>query len=108
VNKVDKVVRLTKGFIIDYLRNVKHISRDQFINDLQLIGLKMKGCSPDMKFMEFVNQRGQVRVKLHPADKITNYSHIHILDSSGKSLNRNLRQVNHKSIEAHIAIKQEL
>jgi len=99
------MVRLTQKFIIDYLKNLKHVSRDRLIADLQSIGLHIKGCSPDKKFMEFVNHRGQVRVKLHPPDKVTSYTHIHILDNYGYSLNITLQRVNHQSIEAHISIE---
>jgi hypothetical protein len=97
-------VRLTKGLITRYLKNVKYIPRHQLINDLQSVGLKITGCSPDGQFMRFVNRHGQVRVELHGPDRVTLYHHIHLRDHRGNSLNNQLQKIPRRSVEAHIEI----
>jgi hypothetical protein len=41
-------------------------------------GLKLKGSSPDGKFMEFIDGSGNVLLKIHSPDKVTRYDHAHI------------------------------
>lgn len=69
---------LTKGKIKNYISKVTKIPREKMISDFKSIGLNLKGKSPDGKFMEFIDHRGNVRVKLHPYDRVTNYEQIHL------------------------------
>ena len=55
--------------------------------------------------MEFVDKKGIIRAKIHPADKVTPTNHLHLYDSNGTSLNSILNRVTHRSAEAHIPIK---
>lgn len=48
---------------------------------------------------------GNLRVKIHPPDKVTKYDHLHIYDKSGNCLNKNLEVVERTSSEAHIQIR---
>jgi len=96
---------MNKSLIIKYLHSVKHVPRQQLIDDLQSIGLKIRGASPDGRFIEFVNKHGQVRVKLHASDKVTHYNHMHIIDNKGRSLSNRLQVVNRRSSDAHIEIQ---
>lgn len=97
---------LTKKIIIHYLKHIRLVSRNQLIEDLKSIGLQIKGASPDGRFIEFINQHHQVRVKLHASDKITDYYHIHLYDYQGNSLNAELQVVSRKSPDAHIKINE--
>jgi hypothetical protein len=82
---------------------------------MESIGLKVKGQSPDGKFMEFIDSQGRVRAKIHPpetpkphtVDTAVKYPHLHIYDSNGNSLNKMLNIVSNKTIDAHIPILKE-
>jgi hypothetical protein len=102
---------LSKEKITNYLSNVKNISREQLIKDLKSIGLKLYGESPDGLFKTFEDKSQTLRIKLHPPDSSTDYSHMHIYDKSGKSLDWKLNEVPDDSPSAHIEInpiKKEL
>ena len=93
---------LTKGNIQDYLNNAASKTPQEIAKDLQAAGLKLKGSSPDGRFMEFVDRFGNVRAKIHPADKVTKYPHLHIYDKAGNALNKALDKVSPKSPGGHI------
>ena len=93
---------LTRTKIRNYLAEVKSVSKQQFISDLESIGLKFKGKSPDGRFLEFQDAFSNTRVKIHPPDKMTRYDHLHLYDKRGNSLNQHLKIVNSRSVEAHI------
>ena len=80
-------------------------SKDFVIKKLRDYGCQIKGCSPDGKFLEFVDREGRVRAKIHPSDKVTNYNHLHLYDKYGNSLNSNMKKVPKNSVDAHIKIK---
>ena len=46
-----------------------------------------------------------IRIKIHPPDKVTKYDHLHIYDKKGNSLDKNLQIVERTTSEAHIPIK---
>ena len=71
---------------------------------MEKMGLKVKGKSPDGKFVEMVDKQGRVKAKFHPPDKKTTYDHLHIYDSKGNPLNTNLKIVERTSPEAHIPL----
>ncbi len=96
---------LTRTSIKQYLNGAENLSYEQITRDLEAVGLKLGGKSPDSRFMKFLDKQGTLRVKIHPADKTTPYSHLHIYDRSGRSLNSNLQVVDKRSLEAHIQIK---
>jgi len=81
------------------------VPRDQLVRDLEASGLKIKGKSPDSRFVEFVDSNGTVRAKIHPPDKVTIYQHLHIYDSGGNPLDANLNRVDFRSPDAHIPIQ---
>lgn len=93
---------LTRSKIRNYLENAGSLSKKQIVSDLESIGLKLKGKSPCEKFMEYQDKIGNIRVKIHPPDKITPYNHLHIYNKYGNSLNKNLDIVQKNSLEAHI------
>ncbi|WP_318358113.1 PAAR-like domain-containing protein [Enterobacter sp.] len=97
--------QLTKAKIKAYLFKIKVKSRNELINDLKTIGLKIKGQSPDGRFIEFVDKNGVIRAKIHPADKVTKYDHIHIYDKTGHPLDSDLNVVDFRSSDAHIEIE---
>jgi hypothetical protein len=98
--------KLTPQRLRDYLLNVKGKSRSELINDMESIGLKLKGKgSPDGKFMEFVDRNGNLRAKIHPPDKITTYDHLHIYEKKLTPLNKKLQTVKPKDPAAHIKIQ---
>ncbi|WP_276528074.1 RHS repeat domain-containing protein, partial [Pectobacterium aquaticum] len=97
--------KLTKDRIKDYLSDVKSVPREQLIEDLKSSGLKVKGQSPDGRFVEFVDKSGNVRAKIHPADKVTKYEHLHLYDKKGNPLDVNLNRVDYRSPDAHIGIR---
>ncbi|CAG9001020.1 MAG: hypothetical protein CENE_03028 [Candidatus Celerinatantimonas neptuna] len=99
------VTGLTSSKVKDYLSNVEDVPREQLVKDLQSMGLKVKGQSPDGRFMEFVDKEGNVRVKIHPSDKVTKYNHLHVYDKESNPLNSSLNKVDRKSPEAHIKIQ---
>lgn len=96
---------MVKSTIIEYLKKVKSVFRHQLIDDIQSLGLKLKGRSPSGKFMEFIDQHGQVRVKIHAPDQVTNYPHLHLYHQDGSSLDSHLRRMVRKSPDAHIEIQ---
>lgn len=95
---------LSKGKIQNYLKNAHKKSSQEVAADLQAAGLKVKGKSPDGRFMEFVDSAGNVRAKIHPPDKVTQYPHLHIYDKKGNALSAQLGKVSPKSADAHIQI----
>ena len=77
------------------------------VGDMESIGLKLKGKSPDGSFMEFVDRHGNVRAKIHPPDKVTTNEHLHIYDRSESPLDVNLNPVPPRDPVAHIEIGRE-
>lgn len=69
------------------------------------MGLKIKGQSPDGRFMEFVDDVGRVRAKIHHPDKVTLTHHIHLYDEAGNPLDVALNPLLPTSLAAHIPIK---
>ena len=104
LSRLDKrdIRRLTRDDIKKYLGEVKNKTHDQISQDLEKLGLEIRGQSPDGKFKEFVDKHGNIRAKLHPPDKVTKYPHLHIYDKAGKSLDSNLSKVPARAVEAHI------
>jgi hypothetical protein len=97
--------KLNKADIKKYLLFITSKSREDLISDIKSLGLKAKGQSPDGRFIEFVDSQGKVRVKIHPADKVTKNSHLHIYDSQGRSVDSNLDVTDFRSANAHIKIQ---
>lgn len=87
-----------------FLKGIKSLSRKELSKELESIGLKLKGQSPDARFMEFTDDAGNVIVKIHPADKVTTYDHIHIYNKAGESLDESLNVVKNTDKAAHIEI----
>ena len=94
--------KLTKGDIVRYLSDLKTKKHAEISVALQTLGLQIKGQSPDGRFVEFVDKSGNVRAKLHPPDKVTPYSHLHIYDKDGNPLDKNLNQASPRSPDAHL------
>lgn len=42
------------------------------------MGFELKGYDISREFLEFADQEGNIRVKLHPSDDITDYDHMHL------------------------------
>lgn len=65
----------------------------------------------DWKYTEnngFVHVRdasGNIRMRIDPPDKVTNYDHVHLYDDNGNPLDVNLNIVDRKSPDAHIPYK---
>lgn len=97
--------RLTPGAVRSYLGDVASRTRAELIEDLNRVGLKHKGASPDGRFVEFVDGRGRVRAKIHPPDKVTPTNHLHVYDSKGLPLDANLKRVSPRSPGAHLPIQ---
>ena len=97
--------RLNRTQIREYLANAHTVPREQLVLDLQSVGLKIKGQGRGGEFMEFVDKKAQVRVKLHPPDPKTSVDHIHIYDNSKMSLSADLNRVSRRSPDAHIEIQ---
>ncbi|GAF63511.1 hypothetical protein BTS2_0402 [Bacillus sp. TS-2] len=57
-------------------------------------------------FVHIRDVNGNVRMKIDPPDKVTNYDHVHIFDESGNPLDLNLNVVDRKSQDAHIPYKK--
>lgn len=95
-------LKLTRESIRTYLSNLELTNRTQIISDLESVGLKQAGKSPDNRFLEFNDRFGNTRVKIHPPDKMTLYDHLHVYNKRSNSLNRNLEVVDKRSVEAHI------
>lgn len=101
---VGLTTRLNRAQIRNYLSNVHTIPREQLIQDLESVGLKFKGSAEDGKFMSFVDKQANIRVKIHPSDRVTQYDHTHIYNKQGQDLSAELSIVNYRSPEAHIEI----
>ncbi len=99
------VTKLTRNSIKKFLNNSSSYSREQLIKDFEGLGFKVRGKSPDGRFIEMSDRFGNLRVKIHPPDKVTKYDHLHIYDKSGNCLNKNLEVVERTSSEAHIQIR---
>jgi RHS repeat-associated protein len=95
---------LTKGAITNFTNNVQNLSRTDLIKGLESVGLRITGSGQGGKFMEFSDKAGRVRAKIHPPDKKTPTDHLHLYDSNGNSLNRNLEVVPRNDPAAHIPI----
>jgi RHS repeat-associated protein len=93
---------LTRTKIKDYLSNAESVKKNQLITDLESIGLQRKGKNDQARFVEFIDKTRNVRAKIHPPDKITQYDHLHIYDRAGNPLNKDLEIVCRTSQEAHI------
>src|SRR5690606_6923068 len=94
--------RLNRAQIRNYLSNAHEIPREQLIKDLESVGLKFKGSAEDGRWMDFIDKQGNIRVKIHPPDKVTTYEHMHVYDKSGKDLSSNLSRVHYRDPEGHI------
>jgi len=94
-----------RGFSEEMLKNAGKRTRAELISDLEKTGLKLKGQDPTGRYMEFVDESGRVRARIHPPDKVTKTDHLHILDEQGNALDASLKQVNPKSEAAHIPIQ---
>lgn len=53
------------------------------------------------------DEKGNIRVRIDPADGTTPYEHMHLYDKNGRPLDKNGNIVDRKSPEAHIKIKQK-
>ena len=110
-NEVEKGIglttRLNRTQIKGYLANIHTIPREQLIQDLESVGFKFKGSAEDGRFMDFIDKQGNLRVKLHPPDRITQYDHIHIYNKRGQDLNTELSTVSYKSPEGHIQMASD-
>jgi hypothetical protein len=100
-------VPLTKKKITEYLEKGIYSSSEDLVKDFNSVGLLPKGRSPDGRFMEFSDKSGNIRVKIHPADKVTRYEHIHVYDKFGNALDINLNKVDKRDSAAHIPFKKE-
>jgi len=87
------------------LANAHAIPREQLIKDLESVGFTLRDESPTGLFKVFEDKAGNLRVKTHPPDNRSNYSHIHIYDKAGNSLTSNLTRAPYKSPEVHIRIE---
>ncbi|WP_019555600.1 hypothetical protein [Propionispira raffinosivorans] len=47
---------------------------------------------------------GNIRMRIDPPDKVTNYDHVHLYDENGKPLDVNLNIIDRKNPDAHIPI----
>jgi hypothetical protein len=92
-------------FQADFGKAAGDKSRGELIKDLEKIGLKLKGQSPDESFMEFVDCTGVTRAKIHPPDQVTITDHLYLYDSGGNPLDINLKPVAVNSADAHIPIQ---
>jgi hypothetical protein len=90
-----------------YLANIEDSPRSTLVSALESIGLILNGKSPDGRFMEFIDQAGRVRAKLHPPDKVTKYHHLHLYSRKGRPLTRSLLDTTADSPAAHIRIGQQ-
>lgn len=101
--------KLTKKKLVNYLQNIDDVPREQLKRDVESIGLKYAGGSPDAGIVKFTHRSKDYRVEMHEAHlKRKNgakYEHIHIRDKQGNSLDKNLKRVDSNSPEAHIKIK---
>lgn len=55
-------------------------------------------------FVDVRDTEGNIRMRIDPPDKVTNYDHVHLYDEHGKPLDVNLNIVDRKSPKAHIPI----
>ncbi|WP_432748259.1 hypothetical protein [Pectinatus frisingensis] len=55
-------------------------------------------------FVHVRDAEGNIRMRIDPPDKVTNYDHVHLYDENGKPLDVNLNIVDRKSPDAHIPI----
>ena len=90
--------------IKSYLDKVDSIPKDKLVSDMEKIGLTIKGQSPDGRFVEFTDKKGNVRAKIHPPDKVTRYHHLHLYGRKHESLSKDVESVDPRSPEAHIKI----
>lgn len=97
--------RLNRTQIKEYLANAQNMPREQLIQDLESVGLKLKGESPSGLFKTFEDKAGNLRVKIHPADASTDYSHIHIYDKAANSLTQNLTRAPYDLPDVHIRVE---
>lgn len=104
-NSKNLSAKLTRIKIKEYLSGISNQSRQDIIRHTESLGLKIKGQSPNGQFVEFVDSKGNVRVKIHPADKVTKYNHLHIYDSKLNPLDSNLEVVGSRTPDAHIRIQ---
>lgn len=56
-------------------------------------------------FTHVRDSEGNIRVRIDPSDKVTNYPHKHIYDADGNPLDINENIVSPKSPDAHIPLK---
>ena len=96
-NEILSPARLRK-----YLGDLRNVKKKEFVGDLEKIGLKLNGASPDGRFMNYVDKGGRIRVKIHPPDKRTNFHHIHIYDKEANPLTASLEISERTSLDSHI------
>ena len=53
-------------------------------------------------FVHIRDNNGKMRIRIDPADKVTEYPHVHIYDENGNLLDINGNIVNRKSPDGHI------
>ena len=58
--------------------------------------------SPNGKFIHIKDGRGAYRIRIDPPDRLTRYTHIHIFDSKGNSLDISGNIVSPNNPNAHI------
>ena len=57
-------------------------------------------------FVHVRDAEGNIRMRIDPPDKVTNYDHVHLYDETGNPLDVNLNIVDRKSPDAHIPIEK--
>jgi hypothetical protein len=88
---------------LDDVKNMTSKDIEKAIKD-NFPSLNKKGSSPDGRFIEYVDSKGRTRIKIHPADPQTLHSHMHIYDSKGNPLDKNLKTGSRRSSDVHIQI----
>ncbi|WP_354630974.1 hypothetical protein, partial [Levilactobacillus brevis] len=87
----------------EYLKGAPDKTLQQ-LNDAKPEGwdtLTIKGKDGQLR-AKVNDAKGNERIRIDPADKHTDYWHIHLLNAMGKSLNKFGKIVDRKSKEAHI------
>ncbi len=91
----------------NYFQNLTSKTKEDIKEDLkQVKSLQLKGSSPDGRFSEYIDSKERKRVKIHPADLVTLYPHLHIYNSQGDSLTKDLEVEPENSPNVHLKIKK--
>ena len=56
-------------------------------------------------FTHVRDPQNRLRIEVHPADRVTNYKHVHFKDTSGNPLNVHGNIVDFRSVDAHMPIE---